>query len=76
MRVSWGEKMTEIAKPGALLITLVFPIDGDREGGPPFSVKPEIYKEVLGEKWVQIFEKETIDESFRGRKKVIVWRKV
>jgi hypothetical protein len=32
-----------------LLIALVFPIDGDRQGGPPYSLSPETYVPLLSD---------------------------
>ena len=32
-----------------LLLALVFPIDGDRQGGPPYSLSPELYEPLLSD---------------------------
>ncbi len=34
--------MTEIIRPGGYLVALVFPIDGPRTTGPPFSISVEL----------------------------------
>jgi hypothetical protein len=38
-----------------LLLTLMFPIDGDREGGPPYSVSPELYDSLLGDNFERVY---------------------
>ena len=32
-----------------IIITLIWPIAGDRPGGPPYSLSPELYEPVLSE---------------------------
>lgn len=32
-----------------ILIALVFPIEGDRTNGPPYSVSPELYEPLLSD---------------------------
>lgn len=39
--------MASLILPRGVLIALVYPIHGDRQGGPPFSVSPEIYEQLL-----------------------------
>ncbi|MBW0471656.1 hypothetical protein O181_011371 [Austropuccinia psidii MF-1] len=40
-RLHWAQRYAELINQGGKLITLLYPIDGDRPGGPPFSVDPE-----------------------------------
>ncbi|BGP54449.1 hypothetical protein JCM8202_001527 [Rhodotorula sphaerocarpa] len=47
MRPNWGKRYGEVIRKGGVLICLAFPIDGDREGGPPFSVSEEAYDAAL-----------------------------
>jgi hypothetical protein len=47
MREAWAESWARLLKPGGQLITLVFPVDSKREGGPPWAVTPELYEELL-----------------------------
>jgi hypothetical protein len=59
-----------------LLITLVFPIDGDREGGPPYSLSPEIYVPLLSDKFERVYlEKPTPVEGRDGREMIAVWKR-
>ena len=39
--------MGRLVKPGGNLVTLMFPLDGDRAGGPPFSVSKADYLDRL-----------------------------
>ncbi|GAA94124.1 uncharacterized protein L969DRAFT_86229 [Mixia osmundae IAM 14324] len=47
MRKAWGQRFSEIMAPGGHLIALVFPMDGDRAGGPPYSVDLDLFDELL-----------------------------
>lgn len=68
--------MKKLIKPGGYLIALVYPIDGPREGGPPFSISVGLYDEALGQYWEKVIDK-TPDESdltHVGRERLVVWR--
>ena len=57
-RAEWGAQMKKLVKPGGYLITLIFPILGYTDSGPPFFVRPEHYDEVLGsEGWEKVLDK-------------------
>lgn len=78
LRGKWGVQMSKIIKPGGYLIALAFPLDGPRQGGPPYSVSLEAYQDVLGLNWELVEEKipkESIKER-EGREKILVWRKM
>ena len=77
LREPWGKKMTELTKPGGFLITTVYPIDGDRAGGPPYSVNVELVQEVLGSGWEKTVDKvpeESLPKNV-GRERVVVWKR-
>ena len=46
-RDAWAARMGRLVKPGGNLVTLMFPLDGDRAGGPPFSVSKADYLDRL-----------------------------
>ena len=46
IRTNWAAQMSNIIKPKGELLTLIYPIRST-EGGPPFSVSLELYKELL-----------------------------
>ena len=46
IRQDWAKKMSELVKPGGILMTLIFPIC-EKESGPPFKVSLEVYKDLL-----------------------------
>ncbi|KAH9812746.1 S-adenosyl-L-methionine-dependent methyltransferase [Melampsora americana] len=46
-RQEWSRRYSELIKKGGKLITLIYPIDGDRPGGPPFSLDPDEVTELL-----------------------------
>ncbi|PWN23218.1 thiol methyltransferase 1 [Microstroma glucosiphilum] len=48
LRAKWAKAHANNLKAGeGMLITLCFPMQGDRPGGPPYSVSPELYREHL-----------------------------
>ena len=47
LRSRWAERYAELIRPGGVLITLQWPLDGDRQGGPPYSLSPKIYDDLL-----------------------------
>jgi len=75
LRSTWGAQMRDLVKSGGYLITLIFPIDGDRPGGPPYSVDTNIYSEVLHEAWILVLEEETTNPNRKGQEKVAVWKR-
>lgn len=63
---------------GGYLVALVWPIDGDRPGGPPYSVDVAAYEQVLGDKWTKVIDRASEaseTEMHQGREKIVVWRK-
>jgi hypothetical protein len=58
----------------------IFPIEGDRPGGPPYSVDTSTYAEALqedpeSEAWTKLLEEETSRPEFKGREKIAVWQR-
>lgn len=47
IREGWASKMAEVVKPGGLLLTLIFPINEVKVGGPPHKVSLEVVKNLL-----------------------------
>ncbi len=47
IRPLWANKMAELVKPSGELLTIIYPIDDKKEGGPPFRVNLDLYKELL-----------------------------
>lgn len=79
LRPGWALRMAEIIKPGGYLITLCFPMDGDRANGPPYSLSPELYETTLGDrKWKVIanFVPKESEESHKGRERLIIRERV
>ena len=44
-----GATYAKLLPKGGCLVALIFPIDGDRSGGPPYSMSLDIWKQILGE---------------------------
>jgi len=77
LRAAWGHQMSSLTKPGAFLVTLVFPLDGAREGGPPYSVNVGLYRDCLGPEWDVVVDRapDNGSEAHRGRERIVVWKK-
>ncbi|KAK9895689.1 S-adenosyl-L-methionine-dependent methyltransferase, partial [Cystobasidium minutum MCA 4210] len=76
LREAWGKRYAEIIEKDGLLLALMFPIDGDREGGPPYSVSPELYTSLLGDSFDRVyFEKPASSEGRDGREMMSVWKR-
>jgi len=79
LREAWGARMRELVKPGGILITLVYPIDGPRPGGPPYSVDVDMVKEALGSEseWKRTTDvvPKVVSEGHEGRERLVVWER-
>jgi len=76
-RNDWGRQITALTKPGAFLITLVFPLGlSPDDGGPPFYVQPEHYHEPLAG-WTKVLDEvpKVSSEHHIGKDRLVVWRK-
>lgn len=60
-----------------LLIALVFPIDGDRQGGPPFSLSPDTYVPLLSDNFERIYLEKPgkPSEGREGKEMMSVWKR-
>ncbi|XP_021912057.1 thiocyanate methyltransferase 1-like, partial [Carica papaya] len=47
MRETWAKSVDELLKPDGELITLMYPMGDDYEGGPPYKISVAEYEEVL-----------------------------
>ena len=47
IRNDWARKMGSLLTPGGILMTLIFPIVEEKEGGPPFKVNLKLLEELL-----------------------------
>lgn len=71
--------MARLVKPGGHLVALVFPIDGDRPGGPPYSVNVSSYEAVLdATAWEKLVDEvpPRNTEAQVGRARIVVWKKL
>lgn len=82
MRVPWAQQMSKLLKPETgLLMTLIFPVDltgSEGEHGPPFAIKPELYRELLEPHGFVCQELKPAEKSFtarQGREWIGLWTK-
>jgi SAM-dependent methyltransferase len=78
MRTQWADKISNLLKPGAILITMMFPLDV-HEGGPPFTLSPEIYKDLLLPRGFELTRIDEEIESFparAGNEKLGLWKRI
>lgn len=85
LRSSWAETYTRLLAKDGILIALVFPIHGDRPGGPPFSISPDLVRELFGAQrnadggaaWKELAELKPKGEGTQPDvQRVMVWRRV
>lgn len=85
LRESWADTYTRLLKPGGILISLVFPIHGDRTTGPPFSLSPDLVRSLLNGQakkhegspvWEELADLEPKNSNATrvGAERVMVWR--
>ncbi|KDE08770.1 hypothetical protein, variant [Microbotryum lychnidis-dioicae p1A1 Lamole] len=77
LRQSWADRYAQIIRKGGVLITLMFPIDGDRSWGPPFSVSEEMYDQYLSKHFEKVYSENPAAsmEERKGREKMAVWKR-
>lgn len=79
MRKKWAETYARVIQPGGILLALVYPIEGDRPGGPPFSLSPDIYEELLRDSFDLVWSGIPGEQSERrkntGIEQVQVWKR-
>ncbi|THH08547.1 hypothetical protein EW146_g8952 [Bondarzewia mesenterica] len=76
-RKDWGRQMNALTKPGAYLVTLVFPLGLDPDGeGPPHYVELEHYDELLSG-WTKVLDEvpKVSNPTHVGRERIVVWKK-
>lgn len=85
LRASWAETYTRLVGKDGVLIALVFPIHGDRPGGPPFSISPQLVRDLLGpqknadgsDAWKELAELKPKGEGTQPDvQRVMVWRRL
>ncbi|KAI8083102.1 S-adenosyl-L-methionine-dependent methyltransferase, partial [Halteromyces radiatus] len=75
MREDWATRYGEIIKQGGILICLMFPIE-EKEGGPPYGVSEQAYKDVLSSNFDLVYLKDAIGHESRiGREKISIWKR-
>ncbi|GAA5976328.1 hypothetical protein JCM10908_005459 [Rhodotorula pacifica] len=77
MRPDWGKRYGEVIRPNGILVCLAFPIDGDRKGGPPFSVSEEAYDAALPD-FEKIYSQQPTkmaEGRSPGRDRMLVYRR-
>jgi len=80
LRPSWGSQMRQLVKKGGYLVALIWPIDGDRPGGPPYSVDVGMYAEALQAdvaegNWTKVLDEDTANEERVGTERIVVWKR-
>ncbi|GAB4822661.1 hypothetical protein N2152v2_009707 [Parachlorella kessleri] len=63
MRADWAAAWSRFLKPGGTLACLVFPVDPERQTGPPWPVTPEIYEDLLSKHGFQCLGLEKVPEE-------------
>ncbi|CAO1630909.1 unnamed protein product [Parajaminaea phylloscopi] len=77
LRPKWAEAYARSVVPGGHLLTLVFPIDGDRADGPPYSVSPAVIASHLEPFFELVWQGVPPDQPERrkGMEEVMLWKR-
>ncbi|RKP08246.1 S-adenosyl-L-methionine-dependent methyltransferase [Thamnocephalis sphaerospora] len=77
MRNDWGKRQAELVRPGGHLITLMFPLDASREGGPPYALTVELYHTLLDANFELVYENASprSPAEREGKQRMAVWRR-
>ncbi|KAI9089447.1 S-adenosylmethionine: halide ion methyltransferase [Phlyctochytrium arcticum] len=67
LRAQWAEKMASLCVPGGHLVAYMYPLS-DHEGGPPYALSEQIYRDLLGPHFEEIFVEE-IYNTFETRQR-------
>ncbi|KAG8900217.1 hypothetical protein FRB99_006187 [Tulasnella sp. 403] len=80
MREAYGKRVREIVRIGGYFVGLVYPIDGGRTGGPPYSVSVEALSESIhgASEWTKVVEfvPKVSTESHVNRERFVVWKRI
>ncbi|GMH41874.1 hypothetical protein BSKO_09784 [Bryopsis sp. KO-2023] len=63
MRADWAKQWSKLIVPGGELVTLLYPVDPTREGGPPFYTDPNVAKDLLEANGFECKELSPVDPS-------------
>jgi hypothetical protein len=79
MRADWASAWARALAPGAALVTLIFPVD-EREGGPPWAVTPQLYKDLLLPQGFALTSLEPVEENKShpgrgGKEYMAIWER-
>lgn len=80
---AWAAAWGRAIAPGGILATLMFPVDADPAGGPPYSVTPTLYKELLEAEGFMCIAMEPVDPASglslpgrEGREVLALWQRL
>jgi len=81
MRAEWARKWAGFLRQGGALVAVVFPVDASKEGGPPWAVTPDAYREALVPAGFEVVSLDKVpdDKSFPdrvGREYLLVARRI
>ncbi|EIM88233.1 S-adenosyl-L-methionine-dependent methyltransferase [Stereum hirsutum FP-91666 SS1] len=77
-RKEWGQQITALTTPDAYLVTLLYPLSVTAEdGGPPYHMRRDHYKDALPG-WKRAIDEQPKASSpgHEGEERLMVWRKV
>ncbi|KAI8987595.1 S-adenosyl-L-methionine-dependent methyltransferase [Mycotypha africana] len=78
LRPQWAKRMNEIIAKDGVLITLMYPVNGQEEEGgpPPFPLSEEIYHDLLADNFELMYINDAIGHAERfGMEKIAIWKK-
>ncbi|KAI8870446.1 Thiopurine S-methyltransferase [Ramicandelaber brevisporus] len=77
MRAGWSSQMGKLIQKDGVLVTLMYPLNEEREGGPPFVLSKELYHELLDANFDLVYFDSNVqsEQARQGREAIGVWRR-
>ncbi|KAF8632882.1 hypothetical protein AX17_004728 [Amanita inopinata Kibby_2008] len=77
-RPEWARQMINLIRPGGYLICVVFPIEPEKDYGPPWTVRPHHYTELLSGHFKAVVDRVPLNTppDRVGRQHLLVWQRL
>jgi hypothetical protein len=75
LRENWAARWAQLLNPGGNLATLVFPIDGPRDDGPPYALTVELVDGLLGGMFDRVLEFAPKEGARKDKQRMVLWRR-
>jgi hypothetical protein len=67
LRPAWAQQMHRLLEPNGVLVCLMFPLNSDHTGGPPYAVTTQLYRDLLDPLGFKSTRFHEVEASLPGR---------